>query len=55
MLGYSLGKGVRRLGDHEGKVDDGEYHVVRVTRSGPNATLQVDDRPLVAEYLSGKP
>ncbi|CAG0881458.1 unnamed protein product [Darwinula stevensoni] len=53
MLGYSLGKGVRTLGDHEGKVDDGEYHVVRVTRSGPNATLQVDDRPLVAEYPSG--
>lgn len=38
------------MGTHENpisetgvKVDDDLYHVIRFTRSGPNATLQVDD------------
>lgn len=34
-------------------VSDGKYHVVRFTRSGGNATLQVDNQP-VERYPPGK-
>ena len=34
------------LGELFVKVDDGKYHVVRFTRSGPNATVQVDDHTI---------
>lgn len=30
------------LGNFYQKVNDGRYHVVRFTRHGPNATLQID-------------
>uniref|UniRef100_A0ACB8G5P1 Neurexin-3 n=1 Tax=Sphaerodactylus townsendi TaxID=933632 RepID=A0ACB8G5P1_9SAUR len=35
-------------------VNDGKYHVVRFTRNGGNATLQVDGWPVNEHYPSGK-
>ncbi|KAL0993938.1 hypothetical protein UPYG_G00115780 [Umbra pygmaea] len=34
-------------------VSDGKYHVVRFTRSGGNATLQVDNQPVIERYPPG--
>uniref|UniRef100_A0A8C1MQB4 Neurexin 2 n=1 Tax=Cyprinus carpio TaxID=7962 RepID=A0A8C1MQB4_CYPCA len=34
-------------------VSDGKYHVVRFTRSGGNATLQVDNLPVLERFPSG--
>lgn len=36
-------------------VNDGKYHVVRFTRSGGNATLQVDNNPVLERYPPGEP
>lgn len=35
-------------------VSDGKYHVVRFTRSGGNATLQVDNQPVIERFPSGR-
>lgn len=35
-------------------VNDGKYHIVKFTRSGGNATLQVDDLPVNERYPTGK-
>ncbi|XP_057183667.1 neurexin-1-beta-like isoform X3 [Triplophysa rosa] len=35
-------------------VSDGKYHVVRFTRSGGNATLQVDNLPILERFPSGR-
>lgn len=35
-------------------VSDGKYHVVRFTRSGGNATLQVDSWPVNERYPAGE-
>lgn len=35
-------------------VSDGKYHVVRFTRSGGNATLQVDSWPVNERYPAGR-
>lgn len=34
-------------------VNDGKYHVVRFTRNGGNATLQVDSWPVNEHYPTG--
>ncbi|KAM6907601.1 neurexin-2-beta [Xenentodon cancila] len=34
-------------------VNDGKYHVVRFTRSGGNATLQVDNHPVIERFPPG--
>ncbi|XP_036903768.1 neurexin-1 isoform X15 [Sturnira hondurensis] len=34
-------------------INDGKYHVVRFTRSGGNATLQVDSWPMIERYPAG--
>ncbi|XP_065143196.1 neurexin-2-beta isoform X4 [Paramisgurnus dabryanus] len=34
-------------------VNDGKYHVVRFTRSGGNATLQVDNQPVIERFPLG--
>ncbi|XP_039594407.1 neurexin 1a isoform X5 [Polypterus senegalus] len=34
-------------------VNDGRYHIVRFTRSGGNATLQLDDLPVIERYPTG--
>ncbi|CAL1526179.1 unnamed protein product [Lymnaea stagnalis] len=39
---YNMGTINHPLGNFYQKVNDGRYHVVRFTRSGPNATLQID-------------
>ncbi|XP_028676911.1 neurexin 1a isoform X24 [Erpetoichthys calabaricus] len=35
-------------------VNDGRYHIVRFTRSGGNATLQLDDLPVIERYPTGR-
>ncbi|XP_024152847.1 neurexin-1-beta isoform X27 [Oryzias melastigma] len=35
-------------------VNDGKYHIVKFTRSGGNATLQVDDLPVNERYPTGR-
>uniref|UniRef100_A0A8C1P768 Laminin G domain-containing protein n=1 Tax=Cyprinus carpio TaxID=7962 RepID=A0A8C1P768_CYPCA len=35
-------------------VNDGKYHIVKFTRSGGNATLQVDDLPVIVRYPTGR-
>ncbi|XP_057213859.1 neurexin 1a isoform X15 [Triplophysa rosa] len=35
-------------------VNDGKYHIIRFTRSGGNATLQVDDLPVIERYPTGR-
>lgn len=35
-------------------VSDGKYHVVRFTRSGGNATLQVDSQPVIERFPAGR-
>ncbi len=35
-------------------VNDGKYHVVRFTRSGGNATLQVNNQPVIERFPSGR-
>ncbi|XP_061563767.1 neurexin 1a isoform X11 [Cololabis saira] len=35
-------------------VNDGKYHIIRFTRSGGNATLQLDDLPVIERYPSGR-
>ncbi|XP_029106146.1 neurexin-1a isoform X20 [Scleropages formosus] len=35
-------------------VNDGKYHIVRFTRSGGNATLQLDDLPVIERYPTGR-
>nr|XP_023695411.1 neurexin-1a-like isoform X10 [Paramormyrops kingsleyae] len=34
-------------------VNDGKYHIVRFTRSGGNATLQLDELPVMEHYPTG--
>ncbi|KAK3867252.1 hypothetical protein Pcinc_027284 [Petrolisthes cinctipes] len=40
---YNMGTEDHPIGEVLSKVNDGMYHVVRFIRSGPNATVQVDD------------
>ncbi|KAK7071823.1 Neurexin-2 [Halocaridina rubra] len=40
---YNMGTEDHPLGDMNTKVNDGLYHVIRFIRSGPNATIQIDD------------
>lgn len=42
------------IGDHFTKVTDGNYHVVRVTRDGAAATLQVDNNDVIRKDPSSK-
>ncbi|CAG5125145.1 unnamed protein product, partial [Candidula unifasciata] len=41
-LVYNMGTMNHPLGSLYQKVNDGRYHVIRFTRAGPNATLQID-------------
>lgn len=40
---FNVGTNDLPLGEIGVKVNDNNYHVVRFTRSGGNATLQIDD------------
>ncbi|XP_063300025.1 neurexin-1 isoform X14 [Pelobates fuscus] len=35
-------------------INDGKYHIVRFTRSGGNATLQVDNWPVIERFPAGR-
>lgn len=40
---YNVGTQDLPLGEVAVKVNDNNYHIVRFTRTGANATLQIDD------------
>lgn len=54
FVAYNLGTEDLAIGDMSVRVDDGKYHVVRFTRSGPNSTLQIDDNQIQAKHPYGK-
>lgn len=48
FVSYNMGSQMSvPIGDHFTKVTDGNYHVVRVTRDGAAATLQVDNNDVI--------
>ena len=53
FLNYNLGSKDITIGDFITKVNDGQYHVVRFTRSDINSTLQVDDNPIQTRNPQG--
>ena len=53
FLNYNLGSKDITIGDINTKVNDGQYHVVRFTRSDINSTLQVDDNPIQTRNPQG--
>ncbi|NP_001240692.1 neurexin [Aplysia californica] len=53
-LVYNMGSFDHPLGDFYHKVNDGQYHVVRFTRAGPNATLQIDADMPQTKHPTGK-
>ncbi|XP_046600908.1 neurexin-1 isoform X2 [Neodiprion lecontei] len=50
---YNMGTNDHPIGEVGVKVNDNQYHVVRLSRSGPNSTLQVDDYNLQSNHPSG--
>lgn len=42
------------IGEMFDKVNDGKYHVVRFTRSGPNSTIQVDNLMMQTKMPRGQ-
>lgn len=50
---FDVGSDVLSISDLGARADDGKYHVVRVTRDGPNSTLQLDNRPVQTKYPRG--
>ncbi|KAL3872891.1 hypothetical protein ACJMK2_036072 [Sinanodonta woodiana] len=53
VVAYNMGKLEHPIGEFYHKVNDGAYHVVRFTRSGPNATLQIDTWPQQTKTPAG--
>jgi neurexin len=51
---YNVGLTDHVVSDSYVKVNDGEYHVIRFTRNGANATLQIDDLPQQVKIPTGK-
>jgi neurexin len=51
---FNVGTHDLPLGEIGVKVSDNTYHVVRFTRSGGNATLQIDDYNVQALHAQGK-
>ena len=50
---YNMGFMDHPVGELFEKVNDGQYHVVRFYRDGPNATIQVDQLPVQAKFPTG--
>ncbi|KAJ8276363.1 hypothetical protein COCON_G00081150, partial [Conger conger] len=50
---FNVGTDDITIEEHGVMVSDGKYHVVRFTRSGGNATLQVDNQPVIERYPIG--
>ncbi|XP_062911931.1 neurexin 1a isoform X17 [Mobula hypostoma] len=51
---FNVGTDDITIEESSGIVNDGKYHIVRFTRSGGNATLQVDNWPIIERYPSGR-
>ncbi|XP_056291059.1 neurexin-1a-beta-like isoform X4 [Pseudoliparis swirei] len=50
---FNVGTDDINIEDTSKFVNDGKYHIVKFTRSGGNATLQVDDLPVIERYPTG--
>ena len=53
MVVYNVGSTDHPVGELFTGVDDGQYHVVRFTRDGQNATIQLDGLPVQPKYPTG--
>ncbi|KFM82907.1 Neurexin-3-alpha, partial [Stegodyphus mimosarum] len=51
---YNMGTEDHPIGEHSVHVNDGQYHVVRFTRSGANSTIQVDDHNVQVKHPPGR-
>lgn len=51
---YNMGTMDHPVGELFERVNDGQYHIVRFIRSGPNATIQVDNFNEVKKNPLGK-
>ena len=54
LMVYNLGTEDLDIGELSFRVNDGKYHIVRFTRSGPNSTIQVDNHNVMAKVPTGK-
>lgn len=54
FLEYNLGTESISISEQSRKFNDGVYHTVRFSRSGPNSTLQVDDNKLRQKRPDGR-
>ncbi|KAL8184057.1 UNVERIFIED_CONTAM: Neurexin-2 [Gekko kuhli] len=52
---FNVGTDDITIEESNAMVNDGKYHVVRFTRSGGNATLQVDNWPVNERYPAVSP
>ncbi|XP_056679695.1 neurexin-1 isoform X26 [Monodelphis domestica] len=50
---FNVGTDDIAIEENNAIINDGKYHVVRFTRSGGNATLQVDSWPVIERYPAG--
>ena len=48
LVKYFLGDEKRRIGIMKKIVNDGEYHMVKMWRKGPNITLEVDEKKMMS-------
>lgn len=51
---YNMGTEDHPIGEPRVQVNDGRYHVVRFTRSGPNSTIQVDNHNIRSKNPRGR-
>lgn len=52
-LVYNLGTEDHPIGEEVASINDGVYHVLKFTRSGPNATLQLDNYEVKSKNPKG--
>ncbi|XP_062610815.1 neurexin-1-like [Saccostrea cucullata] len=53
LVSYNMGSQMTiPIGDHFIRVDDGDYHVVRITRDGAAATLKIDNYDVIRKNPS---
>jgi len=54
VLTYDIGDGPKTVAETRRTFNDGEYHYVSFVRSGPNATMRVDDSSVQQLLTSSK-
>lgn len=54
LVVYNLGTEDIDISELGSKVNDGQYHIVRFTRSGQNSTLQIDNHNVLTKSPTGK-